>query len=553
MKKLVSVLLSLCIMFSFTAYGAYSASAADGVIPDDVNPIYSGCKYTENKKLPPYTLSSDIKISNTIYKDFKSAAMFIRDCMLNRQQYITVSISNDVVNNVSDCYMLNASSPYYAVYCAFSDEIARSGNEGDYLRCCYHGASGSRKYYDGYTEYTYQIRYITTLEEEETLAEFVNTFTASLKEKNLSRLEQIRAIHDKICSVTDYDWDNYNAGNLGGTSDVNTAYSAVTRGKTMCQGYSALFYYLCREMNIPARVVESDTHAWNIVKPVVGKYYYNIDVTWDDSYSFPDEDNPSGCDYFLKCDDEMITSTSHRGYLSDTNTDHDRNEIFTTSSFLRNYPVSLSSFYLNKEGTAICAYCKSAVDGATPTEEHSFVQSVQEPTCCENGKTEYQCSDCDESFSELIVPTGIHQFKEGEKYCAYGCGTVNPDYSEPEQTAEEPEPEPESKPEQPVVTEKKVNTLFAKGKTAAVKYAKLKKRNLIISRKSAISIKNAQGVLSYKKAKGNKKITVSKGGKITVKKGLKKGKYKVKIKVTAAGNQTYKPITKTVTVIIKVK
>ncbi|MBQ3904349.1 MAG: hypothetical protein II744_05175, partial [Eubacterium sp.] len=114
-------------------------------------------------------------------------------------------------------------------------------------------------------------------------------------------------------------------------------------------------------------------------------------------------------------------------------------------------------------------------------------------------------------------------------------------------------PEPESKPEQPVVTEKKVNTLYAKGKTPAVKYSKLKKRNLIISRKSAVSIKNAQGVLSYKKAKGNKKITVSKGGKITVKKGHKKGKYKVKIKVTATGNQTYKPITKTVTVIIKVK
>ena len=100
---------------------------------------------------------------------------------------------------------------------------------------------------------------------------------------------------------------------------------------------------------------------------------------------------------------------------------------------------------------------------------------------------------------------------------------------------------------------KKANTLTVKAKKPTVKLAKLKKKNQTIARKSAIAVSKAQGKVTYKKSSGNKKITVSKAGKITVKKGLKKGTYKVKIKVTAAGNATYKAKTKTVTVKIKVR
>ena len=49
------------------------------------------------------------------------------------------------------------------------------------------------------------------------------------------------------------------------------------------------------------------------------------------------------------------------------------------------------------------------------------------------------------------------------------------------------------------------------------------------------------------KAKGNKKITVNeKSGKVTVKRGLKRGTYEAKVKVTAAGNANYKKLTRTV-------
>lgn len=62
-----------------------------------------------------------------------------------------------------------------------------------------------------------------------------------------------------------------------------------------------------------------------------------------------------------------------------------------------------------------------------------------------------------------------------------------------------------------------------------------------------MTVSKAEGKLSYKlvsvkKGKKNfkKKISVSaKTGKVTVKKGLKKGTYKVKVEVRAAGDVNY--------------
>lgn len=101
--------------------------------------------------------------------------------------------------------------------------------------------------------------------------------------------------------------------------------------------------------------------------------------------------------------------------------------------------------------------------------------------------------------------------------------------------------------------EKKANTLYAKGKTVKIKRAAVKKKNVVIKRLKAVTVKNTKGTVNYKIAKKNKKFTVAKNGKITVKKGLKKGTYKIKIRVTAAGNAEYKAAVKTVTVKIVIK
>lgn len=103
---------------------------------------------------------------------------------------------------------------------------------------------------------------------------------------------------------------------------------------------------------------------------------------------------------------------------------------------------------------------------------------------------------------------------------------------------------------------KKANTLKIKsGKKYKVKYSKLRKKSKTIAYTGVISFTSkGQGTLTFTKKSGNKKITISKSGKVTVKKKLKRGSYKVKVQVKAAGNSTYLPSSvKTVTFTIKVK
>jgi DNA-entry nuclease len=62
----------------------------------------------------------------------------------------------------------------------------------------------------------------------------------------------------------------------------------------------------------------------------------------------------------------------------------------------------------------------------------------------------------------------------------------------------------------------------------------------------------AQGKLTYKKVSGSKALSVSKTGKVTVKKGTEAGTYKIKVRVKAAATGGYKSksVTKTITVTV---
>lgn len=97
------------------------------------------------------------------------------------------------------------------------------------------------------------------------------------------------------------------------------------------------------------------------------------------------------------------------------------------------------------------------------------------------------------------------------------------------------------------------NPVTASGKTVVVSGDELAKAKQTIERKKAITIKNAKGTVTYSKTKGSDSILVNKTtGNITVKSGLKPGDYTVKVKVTAAGNTSYKKGSSTASVVIKV-
>ncbi len=197
------------------------------------------------------------------------------------------------------------------------------------------------------------------------------------------------------------------------------------------------------------------------------------------------------------------------------------------------------------EETRFCRRCqipqtrKIAATGHTPVTDKAVAT-----TCGKAGLTAgSHCSVCQKVLTaqKTVPATGKHQYKVDKITKAtatkkgkitYKCKVCGKTYSE---------------------TIAK-NAFTAKGKKVTVKAATLKKKSVTLARKKVITYSKAKGTVTYKKASGNKKITVNaKTGKITVKKGLKKGTYKVKIKVTAKGNSKYKAATKTVTVTIVVK
>ncbi len=110
---------------------------------------------------------------------------------------------------------------------------------------------------------------------------------------------------------------------------------------------------------------------------------------------------------------------------------------------------------------------------------------------------------------------------------------------------------------------RKANPLKIKGKTTKIKIGKLKKGPQSLAPGRMITfVKKGKGKLKYKLSSAKKgkrsfkKFFSINGstGKVTVKKGLKKGTYKVKIKVRAAGSDAYKASSwKTAAVRIKVK
>ena len=101
--------------------------------------------------------------------------------------------------------------------------------------------------------------------------------------------------------------------------------------------------------------------------------------------------------------------------------------------------------------------------------------------------------------------------------------------------------------------QKMKNGLQAVVSKVSVSTWKTRKQKVSLARKRFITVKKATGKVSYKKDDKQKWYTVSSEGKIVLKKGLKKGKYRASIKITAAGNQFVekKSITKTIRIVVK--
>ena len=113
------------------------------------------------------------------------------------------------------------------------------------------------------------------------------------KVQSLSPIEQYEWIYNYIIKNVEYD-NTYN--NI-------TAYKALTEGKTICGGYSSLYYVFATELGLPCRIAYGTAygiyHAWNLVQ--IDGTWYVVDATMGDG-------SKDGAAYFLKA---MSSITTH--------------------------------------------------------------------------------------------------------------------------------------------------------------------------------------------------------------------------------------------------
>ncbi|TDP59651.1 transglutaminase domain-containing protein [Aminicella lysinilytica] len=243
------------------------------------------------------------------YTSTAAAGQYMMQNIINHSNTIKVSVvsSNDSGSEVSKS--------------VFNNAIA-SSDIGDYYKySVYNGYNVNWSYYtsNGNThyEFTYKMKYKTTLSQDKAFEKKLNKTVKALKLSGKSNYAKTKAIYKWITQHVKYDYNSSSATKY-------TAYAALNKGKAVCQGYATLFYRMCDAAGVDAKVITGSSygegHAWNIVK--VGSKYYNVDSTWDAG--------DSHYSYFLK---------GSKGFKS-----HSRASAFKTSSFTSEYPTAASNY-----------------------------------------------------------------------------------------------------------------------------------------------------------------------------------------------------------------
>ncbi len=177
----------------------------------------------------------------------------------------------------------------------FDLAVAHTGNptEGDYISRQYNSWSAKLSgYVQGnvyYLTLEYTIEYYTTADQEVKVDAAVEKILKQLDLKNATDYQKVKGVYDWLCQNVTYDYDH-----LEDTTYLrkHSTYAALIDHTAVCQGYATAMYRLLLELGVDVRYVggwsyddngQMGAHGWNIVK--LGQKYYNLDATWDATYS----------------------------------------------------------------------------------------------------------------------------------------------------------------------------------------------------------------------------------------------------------------------------
>ena len=254
---------------------------------------------------------------------------YLREQMSWRYQYIEFKLYSNTY------YADNGRANLWHDFLDKAWEHTGVSYEGDSIRYdynAYNGGSvaceilGSNRYQ--YT-FIYRIPYKSNTEQEQALRVAVRNKTAELCKGASSDYEKIRRIYDFICKTVSFDHTHGESYFLR-----YTAYAAMMNHTSVCQGYATLFYRMCLEAGIDARVVTSRSlgHSWNIVR--LGNVYYYVDAAWDE-YASKKSALKKNLNWFLKSSADFP--------------DHGNDKEVMSLMPLSSYPMSQKSYSVPKE------------------------------------------------------------------------------------------------------------------------------------------------------------------------------------------------------------
>lgn len=229
------------------------------------------------------------------------------------------------------------SSDYMSLIEKFFDyvfEDNKNHNQGDYMKWNIDRRqvtylSRTKEPKDKYYKYDmkFTISYLMTKKQCDKVNSKVNNLISGWKfTSSTTDYEKVKKIYDYVCDNVEYSESTKN-------EIVYTAYSALFEKNAVCQGYAQLIYKMCRVAGVDCRLISGkaksgeivDYHGWNIVK--IGKYYYNIDSTWDAQRV----QNNLKYEYFL---------------IGDGMKNHFRDSILDSYKFYNDYPMSAYNYNL---------------------------------------------------------------------------------------------------------------------------------------------------------------------------------------------------------------
>ena len=225
-----------------------------------------------------------------VFSDEDSAAAYLRDQMV--QRYTTITVRYHVDNGVLP--KGTAESIYRKVFDRDATSVAANAKISDYLRFSVRSQAKTTNIVgNGDYDLVYTIEYIpgSSNATESSVDAFVDNFiSTNVTGKNLSEYDKVKLVYDYIAKNVYYDHDSYDNETANNTwTEAHTAYSALKKNKSVCQGYAMATYRLLTQMGIETRFLRGegwknndptkrDVHDFNMVK-VNGKWYY-LDSNW---------------------------------------------------------------------------------------------------------------------------------------------------------------------------------------------------------------------------------------------------------------------------------